>query len=110
MAPLPPLEDLIPLAEVARRMRMSRDAVHDWRMRFDNPLTCWRLGGRWFTTEESIEAFVRAGTDPEPVGVTVSPSPAPAPAPPTVPFPAPRRGRRKTDHDRARELLGLDRG
>ncbi|OJW26885.1 MAG: hypothetical protein BGO49_21430 [Planctomycetales bacterium 71-10] len=108
MAPLPPLEDLIPLAEVARRMRMSRDAVHDWRMRFDNPLACWKLGHRWYTTEAAIEAFVRAGTDPEPVGVTVSPSPAPAP--PTVPFPAPRRGRRKTDHDRARELLGLDRG
>ena len=85
MAPLPPLEDLIPLAEVARRMRMSRDAVHDWRMRFDNPLACWKLGHRWY-------------------------SPSPAPAPPTVPFPAPRRGRRKTDHDRARELLGLDRG
>lgn len=97
MAPLPPLEDLIPLADVARRLRLSRDAVHDWRCRIDNPLACWKLGHRWYTTEAAIEAFVRTGTDPAPVEPIATPAVQSASA----------RGRgRNADREAARKALG----
>lgn len=65
MAPLPPLEDLVPLTEMAARLKVARDTVYNWRLRIDRPLACWRMGGRWYTTTEAVEAFIRAGTEPE---------------------------------------------
>lgn len=75
MAPLPPLEDLIPLPEMAARLKVARQTLHNWRFRVDRPLACWRLGGRWYTTEAAVEAFVRAGTEVETPAPMASPQP-----------------------------------
>ncbi len=54
----------MPLSTVARRLGVAATTVHDWRLRDDRPLECWRLGRRWYTTEDALAEFARAGTEP----------------------------------------------
>lgn len=73
----PSLEELRPLAAVARALGVAHRTVEAWRMRADRPLQCWRLGRRWYTTEAAVLEFAEWSTDaaaarppdaPRPVG------------------------------------------
>jgi len=60
MTPVPPLEELVRITAVARRMKLDVQTVHRWRS--DGRLSAWRVGRTWYTTEREVERFIQAGT------------------------------------------------
>ena len=52
--PLADADNLIPLSVVARRLKVNPQTVKNWHDR--GQLDAVKLGGRWYTTEEAINA------------------------------------------------------
>jgi hypothetical protein len=68
---IPDLEALKPLGQMLRRVGLSLQAGHRWRMHPKTPLQCWKVGHSWMTTEEALRDFIRRRTG--------QPSPPPSP-------------------------------
>jgi hypothetical protein len=66
---IPPLEELKLLGPMLKRVGLSLQAGHRWRLHPTTPLKCWKVGHKWMTTEESLRDFIRrrsAGSGPAP--------------------------------------------
>src|SRR5271166_5226537 len=50
--------DLIRFTEQARRGFMSLATLHRWRLRQDDPLPAWKLGGVWYLSESELSAWI----------------------------------------------------
>jgi hypothetical protein len=56
---IPPLDSLTPLQQAMRKVGLSLQAGHRWRLHPTTPLKCWKVGHRWMTTEDAIRDFIR---------------------------------------------------
>lgn len=56
----PDFGDLVPLRSIAERFNVTYETARTWT---DKPggLECWRAGGRLYTTERAVSAFLQAG-------------------------------------------------
>lgn len=59
------------MAEVARMFNVSEQTANDWRKRKANPLRAARIGKKYYTTREHIQAFSKQ-PDEEPAPVQMS--------------------------------------
>lgn len=57
---LPPLNELIPLGQVADRLGVSQDTVRRWARQKEGRLECWSIGRARFTTQQALTTFVEA--------------------------------------------------
>jgi hypothetical protein len=66
---IPPLDELKPLGPMLKRVGLSLQSGHRWRLHPTTPLQCWKVGHIWMTTEEALRDFIRhrsAGSGPAP--------------------------------------------
>jgi hypothetical protein len=56
---IPDLETLKPLGQLLRKVGLSLQAGHRWRLHPTTPLKCWKVGHVWMTTEEALRDFIR---------------------------------------------------
>lgn len=59
---IPDLELLKPLGQMLRKINLSLQAGHRWRMHPTTPLKCWKVGHIWMTTEDALRDFVARRT------------------------------------------------
>jgi hypothetical protein len=59
---VPPLELLVLLTIIARKLGVSVATIHRMRLDKRNPLICWRVAGRWRTTEVAVKDAIRRRT------------------------------------------------
>lgn len=58
--PLPPIDELIPFAQVADRLGVCQETVRRWTRQKENRLACWSVGRARFTSQRALTEFVKA--------------------------------------------------
>lgn len=56
---VPDLETLEPLGALLKKVGLSLQAGHRWRLHPTTPLRCWKVGHQWMSTEDELRDFIR---------------------------------------------------
>jgi hypothetical protein len=70
---VPPLDQLRRLQELAVILDVSAESLKRWRKSKIHPLSCWRVGNSWRTTEDENRGFILRRTEPGNLDGTMEP-------------------------------------